>query len=128
MDTIYKEIDYFCEKKIEYVFNADSNFGMHKRNYDIALKLVENKKNKGYPEKFRTCWGKNTSEMIFKIASLMHYYELDKGMTLARQSNSKEVLKNAKRDNIKLNACSTLQNKFNLINVPVYAEMILGLP
>ncbi len=128
LDTIYKEIDYFSEKKIEYVFNADSNFGMHKRDYDIALKLVEIKISKGYPDKFRTCWGKNTSERIFKIASLMHYYELDKGVTLARQSNSKDVLINVKRDNIKLNAYSTLQDKFNLLNVPVYAEMILGLP
>ena len=128
LDTIYKELDYFSEKKIEYVFNADSNFGMHKRDYDIALKLVENKTRSGYPEKFRTCWGKNTSKRIFKISSLMHYYELDKGMTLARQSNSKEVLKNIKRDNIKLEAYSILQKKFNLINVPVYAEMILGLP
>ena len=58
----------------------------------------------------------------------MHYYDLDKGITLARQSNSKDVLINVKRDNIKLNAYSTLQDKFNLLNVPVYAEMILGLP
>ena len=38
-----EEIDYFSEKKIEYIFNADSNFGMHKRDFQIALKLAENK-------------------------------------------------------------------------------------
>ena len=49
-------------------------------------------------------------------------------MTLARQSNSKEVLKNIKRDNIKLDAYSTLQEKFNLINgaKKVFAFQVKG--
>ena len=128
LETVFKEIDFFAKNKIEYVFNADSNFGMHKRDYDIALKLVENKKRFGYPEKFRTCWGKNSSERIFRIATLLHLNGIDKGVTLARQSNSPTVLKLVKRDNIKLQAYSTLQERFNTIDIPVYAEMILGLP
>ena len=73
-------------------FNADSNFGMHKRDEKIAEKLIETKLKTGYPDKFRTCWGKNTSEQIFKIANLFQTHNLEKGMTIARQSNSKEVL------------------------------------
>ena len=53
---------------------------------------------------------------------------MEKGVTLARQTNSKEALKNVKRDNIKLDAYSDLEKKFNHLNIPVYAEMILGLP
>ena len=117
-----------AQRKVEYIFNADSNFGMHERDYDIALKLVEAKSKYGYPEKFRTCWGKNTSERIFKIASILQYHNLDKGVTLARQSNSNEVLKNIKRENIKLETYSTLEQKFNQLQVPIYAELILGLP
>ena len=107
---------------------ADSNFGMHQRDYDIALKLIELKKLNGYPDKFRTCWGKNTSERIFKIASLLQLNGLDKGVTLARQSNSEEVLLNIKRDNIKLEAYEFLEKNFNKLQVPVYAELIQGLP
>jgi 2-(S-pantetheinyl)-carbapenam-3-carboxylate methyltransferase len=128
LDTVYEEIEYLGKKGVTYIFNADSNFGMHKRDYDIALKLVETKTKLGFPEKFRTCWGKNTSERIFRIASLLHYHELDKGVTLARQSNNTEVLSNIKRDNIKLSAYSALEDHFNTLNVPVYAELILGLP
>jgi putative methyltransferase len=101
---------------------------MHQRDYEIALKLIELKKKNGYPEKFRTCWGKNTSERIFKIASLLQLNGLDKGVTLARQSNSDLVLKNIKRDNIKLEAYEYLEKNFNRLQVPVYAELILGLP
>ena len=104
LERVFAEIDWIAEKKIKYVFNADSNFGMHKRDMDIAKKLVETKKKFGYPEKFRTCWGKNTSEQIFQIASLLNLYDMEKGVTLTRQTNSEVALKNVKRDNIKLDA------------------------
>jgi putative methyltransferase len=128
LERVFSEIDWIAKKKIKYVFNADSNFGMHRRDMDIAQKLVDTKINTGYPEKFRTCWGKNTSEQIFKIASLLNLYDLEKGITLARQTNSKQALLNVKRDNIKLSSYSELEQKFNKLKIPVYAEMILGLP
>ena len=51
------------------------------------LNLIENKIKTGYPEKFRTCWGKNTSEQICKIGNMLHNHDLEKGITLARQTN-----------------------------------------
>ena len=128
LERVFGEIDWIAKKKMEYVFNADSNFGMHKRDIKIAEKLVESKINTGYPDKFRTCWGKNTSEQIFKIANLLHTHELEKGITLARQTNSEEALKSVKRDNIKLESYTDLEKKFNNLKIPVYAEMIMGLP
>ena len=53
---------------------------------------------------------------------------MEKGITLARQTNSKEALKSVKRDNIKLEAYSDLEKRFNNLQIPVYAEMITGLP
>ena len=53
---------------------------------------------------------------------------MEKGITLARQSNSKPVLANIKRGNIKLSSYAALQRRFNDLDVPVYTEMILGLP
>lgn len=128
LERVFAEIDWIAKKKIQYVFNADSNFGMHRRDMQIAEKLVDSKRKTGYPDKFRTCWGKNISEQIFKVANLFHTHELEKGITLARQTNSKEALKNVKRDNIKMEAYEELEKKFNDLQIPVYAEMIMGLP
>jgi len=128
LERVFAEIDWVAKKKIAYLFNADSNFGMHRRDIKIAEKLVESKIKTGYPEKFRTCWGKNTSEQIFKIANMLHAHDLEKGITLARQTNSEEALKSVKRDNIKLEAYTNLEKKFNNLKIPVYAEMIMGLP
>lgn len=128
MDRVLAEIDWCGRNQIRYVFNADSNFGMHRRDMEIAEFLVETKKRYGFPEKFRTCFGKNTDEKIFQIGLLFHQNRLEKGVTLARQSNDKETLKNIKRSNIKMSTYSNLQSLFNDKNVPIYSELILGLP
>ena len=81
LERVFAEIDWIAKKKIKYVFNADSNFGMHRRDMDIAKKLVETKQKHKFPEKFRTCWGKNSSEQIFKVAELLNLHDLEKGIT-----------------------------------------------
>ena len=128
LDRVAAEIDWAGRNRIRYMFNADSNFGMHKRDPEIAEFLIETKRKYGFPEKFRTCWGKNTDKTVFHIANRLHAHGLEKGITLARQSNSKTVLGNVKRGNIKLETYSNLHRLFNARNIPVYTEMILGLP
>ena len=128
LDRVHAEVDWVARSGIRYLFNADSNFGMHKRDGEIVDMLIESKMKHNYPEKFRTCWGKNTDDKIFMLAAKLHKYDMEKGITLARQSNSKPVLANIKRGNIKLSSYAALQRRFNDLDVPVYTEMILGLP
>ena len=128
MDRVLAEIEWMGRKEIKYVFNADSNFGMNRRDRDIAEFIVETKKRYGFPEKFRTCFGKNTDENIFQIGALLHSNQLEKGITLARQSNDETTLRNIRRQNIKMSTYVNLQKLFNDQNIPVYGELILGLP
>jgi hypothetical protein len=128
MARVKAEIDWMGRNQIRYVFNADSNFGMNPRDQEIADFIVETKQTYGFPEKFRTCFGKNTDERIFQIGALLHAHQLEKGITLARQSSDTETLKNIRRTNIKMSTYVNLQAKFNDLDIPVYSEMILGLP
>ncbi|HEX5054840.1 MAG TPA: radical SAM protein [Planctomycetota bacterium] len=128
IDRVKAEIEWMAAKKIQYVFNADSNFGMHRRDMEIAEFLVATKQRTGYPHKFRTCYGKNTDEKIFAIGKLFHEHGLEKGITISYQSVDETVQKNIKRDNIKLESARELQRRFNDLDVPVYTELILGLP
>jgi putative methyltransferase len=128
MDRVFADLEWCARNKIRYVFNADSNFGMHKRDPEIAEFLVDLKKRHGFPDKFRTCYGKNTDEKIFQIGSLFHRHRLEKGITLARQSNDDTVLQNIKRANIKMSTYRNLQARFNDEDIPIYSELILGLP
>ena len=128
LDRVFAEIEWMAKKGIQYVFNADSNFGMNKRDRELADFLVDTKKKYGFPEKFRTCYGKNTDERIFEIGMLFKEHQLEKGITISYQSTNPEVQKNIKRDNIKINMARELHRRFNESNVPVYTELILGLP
>lgn len=128
MERLREEFEWIAKHEIRYVFNADSNFGMHPRDREIAQILVDTKKKYGFPEKFRTCFGKNTDDKIYEIAMMLHSQQLEKGITLARQSNDAQVLRNIRRQNIKIEAYNRLQLKFNAGDVPVYSELILGLP
>ncbi|MFI5023542.1 MAG: B12-binding domain-containing radical SAM protein [Alphaproteobacteria bacterium] len=128
LDRVQAEIDWLGRNKVRYVFNADSNFGMHRRDREIADFLVAVKKRYAFPEKFRTCYGKNTDEKIFEIGSLLHDHQLEKGVTISYQSLDPQVQKNIKRDNIKLEYAKLLHRRFNERDVPVYTELILGLP
>lgn len=128
MDRVFAEVDWCGRNGIRYVFNADSNFGMHPRDKEIAEFIVETKKKHGFPEKFRTCYGKNTDEKIFEVGLLFHKHGLEKGITLARQSNDDRTLKNIKRANIKMSTYRNLMVRFNDESIPIYTELILGLP
>lgn len=128
IERVEAEIDWMAAHEIRYVFNADSNFGMHRRDQELAEILVRKKQETGYPEKFRTCYGKNTDEKIFAIGKLFHDHQLEKGITISYQSVDAGVQKNIKRDNIRLSCAEELQRKFNDSGVPVYTELILGLP
>ncbi len=137
LDTKYRffsmerviETAHWCGKnKIEYIFCADSNFGIHKRDIDVAETFVEVKKKYGYPEKFRVCYAKNSSERVYEICKKFHNNQLDKGATLSFQTVDEGTAKNVGRKNIKLVKYKELLDLYNESNIPVYTELILGLP
>ncbi len=128
IDRVAREIRWVGEHRIRYLFNADSNFGMNARDLEIAELLVETKARYGFPEKFRTCYGKNTSDRIFDISTLFHAHQLEKGITISYQSIDPQVQKNIKRDNIKLDMARDMHRRCNQNDVPVYTELILALP
>lgn len=116
------------KNKIEYVFCADSNFGMFKRDPDIARSIVRAKEKYGFPERFRVCYGKNAEKSIFETAKILSEADLAKGITLARQSNDPETLRINHRKNIPVAMYNALEQRYHDEGMSTYTEMILGLP
>jgi putative methyltransferase len=125
---VAQELEWVAQREIKFLYLADSNFGMIKRDREIAAILVDLKRRYGYPEIFHTNFGKNTDDKIFDIGVLLHENNLLRAVTMARQSNNSETLRNVKRANIKMSTYYNLQSRFNAIDVPTYSELILGLP
>ena len=128
IEKIYAEIDWFAENKIEYIFCADSNFGMFDRDVTIAKKLVESKRKTGYPKVFRPCYEKNSEDRVFEICRLLNEESMDKGATFAYQTLSDTALSNIGRKNLTMKHFSSLMRRYNMAGIPSYSEIILGLP
>lgn len=127
-ERLFDEIDYFTEKKIELVFGADANFGIFKRDRDFAIKLSQNKKDTGWPNQFRVCFTKNSTDKIFDLAKIFADAGMNKGVSVSMQSMNKTTLKNIERANIKLGTFKELQKKYVAAGLVTYTELILPLP
>ncbi len=128
ISKIKEELIWCSKNRVEYIFCADGNFGILKRDYEIAEFVVELKKQTGYPHIFNTCFAKNSNETVFNISKLFYDNKINKAATLAYQTVCDEALKNVNRKNFTMESFSYLVRKYNENNIPTYTEMILGLP
>lgn len=127
-DRLEEEIKWFSDKKIEYLFCCDANFGMFPRDPKIAEMVGKIKQKTGYPHALSVQNTKNSTERSYLTQKILCDYGLNKGVTLSMQTLSEEALSNIKRSNIKLSSYFELQKRFINDNVPTYSDLILGLP
>lgn len=128
LDRIYKEIEWFVEHRIEFIFCADANFGMLPRDYDIVSYVAEMKKKHGYPSALSVQNTKNATERAYKVQKLLSDVGLNKGVTISLQSVDPTTLHYIKRDNISTESYQELQRRFTRDRVETYTDIILGLP
>jgi len=124
-----REIDWIAKNKIEYVTDANSNFGiLFDTDYDLAEYVVKVKEKTGYPQAFRVTWAKGQADKVLKIAKLFEKYDIQKGMTIALQSFNPDVLKAIKRKNVHSGKLKEFIDMYEKENIASYVELIWGLP
>jgi len=127
-ERLLKEIDVFSDKKVDLVFGADANFGIFKRDKEFALRLAKNKTETGYPNQFRICFTKNTTDRVFELAQIFSNAGMNKGVSISMQSLNDTTLENIQRNNIKMKFFKDLQKKYVAAGLVTYTELILPLP
>ncbi len=128
-EKIEAEFTWMSKNKVEYVDNADSNFGLYfDRDYKIAELLVKLKEKYGFPMVFRNDWAKDRGIKLIPIAQKLKDGDMAKGLTMALQSFNPATLKAIMRKNIVNDDIQEFIDKCNEINLPIYAELIVGLP
>jgi putative methyltransferase len=124
-----REIDWLAKNKIEYITDANSNFGiMFGPDYDLAKYVVEVKKKYGYPKAFRVTWAKGQADKVLQIAKLFEKAGIQKGMTIALQSMNKKVLTAIQRKNVDGGKLREFIQTYEKENISSYVELIWGLP
>jgi len=128
MERITAAIDWAVRHKIEFIICADANFGILERDEAIVDYLVESKLRTGYPMKFNASYTKNSSETVFRLNRKLSKHGMSNGATLSLQSLSPVVLHNIGRSNIGYERLQALISLNNKAQIPVYTELIMGLP
>ena len=127
-ERLKEEMEWFSHNSIEYIFCCDANFGMFKRDPELAKMVGEIKSRTGFPHALSVQNTKNSTERSYATQKILCDYGLNKGVTLSMQTLSDKVLKNIKRSNIKLSSYLELQKRFIGDGVPTYSDLILALP
>ncbi len=128
MELVKKEIDWFSENRIEYVYAADANFGLFPRDEEIIDYIIQKHSENGYPQKFQATYSKNNPEVVFRINKRLNEAGMSKGATLSFQSMNEGVLKNIGRENMPLDNYKKLMGMYNTEGIAAYSEIIIGLP
>ena len=128
LERLRREIDWFADRSIEFVFCCDANFGILKRDLDIAQYAAEAKRRRGYPQALSVQNTKNATERAYQVQKTLADSGLNKGVTISVQSMDPGTLGSIKRANISSASFQELQRRFTRDRVETYTDMILGLP
>ncbi|MCC6556712.1 MAG: radical SAM protein [Polyangiaceae bacterium] len=127
-DRLMAELRWFERHRIDYVLCADANFGIKRRDLDLARAVAEQKRRSGFPRKFRIFSTKNASQRVMDVVDVLSAEGLDQGVSLTMQSLSPPALAAIGRRNIKLDAYVTLAKEARRRGMTSYSDLIVGLP
>ena len=130
LEKVFAELEWIGQNKCGFVTITDANFGMFvERDNAIADKLIEVQEKYGCPNSFSMSWAKDQKPEVFNIVfKLIKNPKFNQGLTVSVQSMDLDVLENIKRKNLEQHKIENIFALCDKNNVPVYTEIILGLP
>jgi len=126
-DRVMAELEYIAERvrDNDNLTVADANFGILKRDLEIAEKIESLWQSHGYPAHIQLWYTKNSSRRTIEIGRILGKKVR---FLLAIQSLNQEVLANIKRDNIKLETYEELTVYARENSLLTASDIIVGLP
>jgi len=128
LERLYKEVDWFSDNKIEFVYCCDANFGILNRTIEIVNYFANNKKKHGNPKVLSTQTVKIFTEKTYQTCKIMAETGLNKGIALALQSLHPDTLRDTKRKNISVEKFKEIQQRLTSENIETFTDIILALP
>jgi len=130
LDRVFEELEWIGRNKCGFLSITNANFGIFpERDSLIADKIIEVQEKYGYPYTFSVAWAKNQKQEVVDIVKkLLSSPGFNQGLTVSVQSLDVDVLENIKRQNLAMNKIEEVFELCDKSNIPVYTELILGLP
>lgn len=130
LERVFDELEWIG-KHCGFVTITDANFGMFvERDDAITDKLIEVQKKYGKLASFSMTWAKNQKNEVVDIVKklIRESPNFGQGLTVSVQSMDHDVLENIKRRNLDQHKIDEIFDLCDRNNIPVYTELILGLP
>ena len=128
-ERLKDEIEYIAKKSqklgITNLHFADVNFGMYPQDRLFCEMLVETKKKYNWPLRVMSATGKNSKMRVIEITNILGEMF---PVSMSVQSMDENVLKNIKRENIKLDHMIGINKYVKSTGRISKAELIIGLP
>lgn len=126
--TVLDELHYIslrAQNPKKALFIADSNFGINKRDKEIAQTIKEINAENGAHKNIFMCFAKNFNDDIMEVAEILKDFT---DISMSKQSVNPEVLKIIGRQNIPDNGYDRFHARLKQLGVSTFCELIYGLP
>ena len=130
LERVFAELEWMGEH-CGFVTITDANFGMFvERDNAVITKLIEVQRRWGRIKNFSMTWAKNQKNEVVEIMRRLATESptASSGLTVSVQSMDENVLDIIKRRNLDQHKITEIFSLCNRYNIPVYTELILGLP
>ncbi len=128
IEDIFREADWFSERRVEFIFCCDANFSLLRRDLDIVERVAANKKQWGFPKALSVQSTKNFTDTSYAIYALMGQAGLSKGVSLSLQSVYPPTLAAIRRENIPAETFREAQYRLSAMGIETFTDIILPLP
>lgn len=126
---VLKEIDWMSERKIDFMYFADSNVGIFDRDVDFIRYIAKKRNETGYPKHIDYSTAKQQPERIVELGRILNQEaNIKRGVTIALQSMNPKTLDAIKRINIANTKLAQIVSAYNSAGIDNYCELIIGLP
>lgn len=127
-ERLQREFEWISRSGCVYLFIADANWGILKRDVDLTRHIVDCQRRFGSPMWVMFCASKNNPERAAEISGILQEAGLIVTQSVALQTMSDEALKRVDRKNIKTSAYVQMQRTLNDQGIASYMEIIWPLP
>jgi tRNA A37 methylthiotransferase MiaB len=129
MEKIKAELEWFSTHSCQTLFIADANFGIFSERDNIIVdQMIKNVNKYGNPKNVDVNWAKNKNNEVVALACKLSDAGINCRFTISMQSLDDNVLTNIKRKNMDINKIEEMFQLCERLGVPVYTDLILGLP
>jgi hypothetical protein len=127
-ERVAAEIDWLSRRRIPILWIADANWGLLKRDLEIARTIAECKQKYGYPMQVVVNYAKHGSERIAQMVGILQSAGIAADGIISIQTHDPQTLKNINRFNIKTKHYEELIEIFRAQKLPISSDVMIGLP